>query len=82
MLDGKGKCWCRPETEIINNTLLVKHNSMDNREAYEEGKLKLHQGVTMPKGMKTGSKGYKKDKKESPRKKMAMKSKKAKKKGY
>lgn len=31
-----GECWCNPEYDDID--CIVIHNSMDEREAYEEGK--------------------------------------------
>lgn len=34
-------CWCHPYTEVMNSELIVIHNSMDDRESYEEGR-KLH----------------------------------------
>ena len=31
-----GDCWCRPE---VGEDLVVIHNSMDDRESYENGRL-------------------------------------------
>lgn len=35
--DTIGYCWCNPE---VDDDLVVIHNSMDERESYEQGRLK------------------------------------------
>jgi hypothetical protein len=35
-------CWCRPRDETLSDgSVLTIHNSLDGREAYERGELKL-----------------------------------------
>lgn len=35
-LDGDGRCWCKPVFDA-HNPVIVVHNAMDGREAFETG---------------------------------------------
>lgn len=35
--DGK-PCWCNPREEVEDNSVIIIHNSMDERESYEQGR--------------------------------------------
>jgi hypothetical protein len=30
------RCWCCPESEVVNGVVIVVHNAFDNRLVYEE----------------------------------------------
>ena len=35
-------CWCDPELKIEDDGLIIIHNSLDGREAYEDGRRKCN----------------------------------------
>ncbi len=38
---GDGKCWCNPEVAYEDAGEMIIHKSLDGREEYEEGRLRL-----------------------------------------